>query len=207
MTVRMHRFCWRSALIAILGAFATPASAQLLDAAALDSVRTFRSLESAMKDPDHVYRLDLSDKKLKEVPDLRQFKNLNALDLSHNKLRTLPVWITELANLQELRVSRNRLAEFPEGICRLVHLKRLDMSRNALTGLPKCMGGLKELTSLDLWDNDLMDFPAQIAGMEALRFLDLRNIQFEIPEMERIDGLFPRAKVYFSQPCNCGAQP
>ena len=106
-----------------------------------------------------------------------------------------------------LREIRNKLMEFPEGICRLSHLKRLDLSRNALTGLPKCMGGLKELTSLDLWDNDLMDFPAQIAGMEALRFLDLRNIQFEIPEMERIDGLFPRAKVYFSQPCNCGAQP
>ena len=207
MIGHMLRSSWKIALFAVLGAFASPVNAQLLDAAALDSVRTFRSLERAMLDPDHVFRLDLSDQKLKEVPDLRRFKNLNALDLSHNRLRTLPTWIAELPHLQELRVSRNKLMEFPEGICRLSHLKRLDLSRNALTGLPKCMGGLKELTSLDLWDNDLMDFPAQIAGMKALRFLDLRNIQFEIPEMERIDGLFPRAKVYFSQPCNCGAQP
>lgn len=203
MVVRIDR-CWAFALAVVLGC---TAQAQLLDAVALDSVRTFRSMERALQHPEQVYRLDLSDQKLKEVPDLRPFKNLNALDLSHNKLRGLPTWVGELANLQELRVSRNKLVEFPEGICKLTHLKRLDLGRNALTGLPKCMGGLKELVSLDLWDNDLMDFPAQIAGMEALRFLDLRNIQFEVPEMERIEGFFPRAKVYFSQPCNCGSAP
>ncbi len=195
-----------STLLLLLAANAV-AQAQLLSAAALDSVRTFRSMESALRNPDQVYRLDLSDAKLKDVPDLRPFKNLNALDLSHNKLKTLPAWITELVHLQELRVSRNKLVDFPEGICRLIHLKRLDMSRNALTGLPKCMGALKELVSLDMWDNDLMDFPDQIEGMEALRYYDLRNIQFEVPEMERIEGLLPRAKVYFSQPCNCGSQP
>jgi hypothetical protein len=89
-------------------------------------------------------------------------------------------------------------------ICRLEHLKRLDLSRNALTGLPACMGKLKELISLDLWSNDLADFPEEIEGMTALRFLDLRAIQFEQPEMDRIQELLPRAKVFFSQPCNCG---
>jgi Leucine-rich repeat (LRR) protein len=106
--------------------------------------------------------------------------------------------------LQELRVSRNKLVQFPEVICRLEHLKRLDLSRNALTGLPACMGKLKELISLDLWSNDLADFPEEIEGMTALRFLDLRAIQFEQPEMDRIQELLPRAKVFFSQPCNCG---
>jgi hypothetical protein len=37
-----------------------------------------------------------------------------------------------------------------------------------------------------------------------LRFLDLRAIMFEQPEMDRIQELLPKAKVYFSQPCNCG---
>jgi hypothetical protein len=27
---------------------------------------------------------------------------------------------------------------------------------------------------------------------------------FEQPEMDRIQELLPKAKVYFSQPCNCG---
>lgn len=181
------------------------AAAQLLSQPALDSVRTYRSLEQALKEPDKVYRLDLSGSKLKEVPDgIRVFTNLNALDLGGNKLKAVPEWLGEFAYMQELRIAGNKLEHFPEAICRMGHLKRLDMSRNRITGLPPCMGRLKELVSLDLWSNDLADFPEEIEGMEALRFLDLRAIMFEQPEMDRIQELLPRAKVSFSQPCNCG---
>ena len=183
-------------------------SAQLLPATALDSVRTFHSLESALKQPDMVFRLDLSHQKIKDLPEeIRRFKNLNALDLGRNKLRTLPDWLGELQYLQELRVSRNKLAEFPAIICRLTQLKRLDLSRNAITGLPECLGGLDQLVSLDLWSNDLAVFPPDLEGMKALRFLDLRVIQFSPEEMERIKELLPWAAIYFSQPCNCGETP
>lgn len=181
------------------------AQAQLLDRVALDSVPTFRSMERAMKDPLAVYRLDLSGSKLKAVPEeIRQMHNLNHLDLGNNKLKVIPEWIKELVHMQELRLSRNKLEAFPLGICDMVHLKRLDMSRNAIDGIPPCIGKLNELFSLDLWSNDLVDFPEEMERLEALRFMDLRAIQFEVPEMERIQGLVPRAKVHFSQPCNCG---
>lgn len=179
--------------------------AQLLSQAALDSVRTFRGIESAMKDPLKVFRLDLSRGKLKAVPEeIRAMKNLNALDLSRNKLRTLPAWIGELGYMQELRVSRNKLMAFPDVICSFVHLKRLDLSRNALPGLPACMGALAELVSLDLWSNDLVDFPPELEGMKALRFLDLRAIEFSQEEMQHIHDVLPWATIYFSQPCDCG---
>jgi len=182
-----------------------PASAQLLDRIALDSVRTYRSLERAMKEPDAVYRLDLSGQKLKEVPEeIRQLRNLNHLDLGSNKLKSVPDWLGELVHMQELRISRNKLSDFPLGICKMLHLKRLDLSRNALTGLPPCIGKLTELFSLDLWSNDLEDFPEELENLVSLRFMDLRAIQFEVPEMDRIQTLVPRAKVHFSQPCNCG---
>ena len=178
--------------------------AQLLTQVALDSVRTFHSLESARKDPLKVYRLELSNKKLKEVPEeIRSMKNLNALDLGRNKLRKLPDWLGELAYLQEFRASRNKLNQFPEVLCQLVHLKRLDLSRNALTGLPACMGRLTELVSLDLWSNDLGEFPPDLEGMKALRFLDLRAIQFTQEEMQHIVDVLPWATIHFSQPCNC----
>lgn len=183
-------------------------TAQPLPATALDSVRTYRSLESALKEPDRVYRLDLSHQRLKEVPeDVRKFPHLNALDLSRNKLRTLPEWLGAATDLQELRVSRNKLSEFPQVICGFAHLKRLDLSRNALQGLPECMGNLAELVSLDLWSNDLAVFPPELEGMKALRFLDLRVIQFSAEEMERIKDLLPWAAIHFSQPCNCGETP
>jgi Leucine-rich repeat (LRR) protein len=185
--------------------FSSTANAQLLDAVALDSMRTFRSLEKALANPDQVYRLDLSGQKLKEVPEgVFQLKNLNALDLSNNKLKALPDRLQELRNMQDLRASRNKLTEVPKSLCRLTHLKRLDLSRNGLIGLPKCVGAFKELVSLDLWDNDLAEFPEEMSEMRALKFLDLRAIQFEVPEMEHLQELMPAAKIFFSQPCNCG---
>ncbi len=191
--------------VLVLLVFTLGVQAQVLDEAALDSASTFRTIERALQDPEHVYRLDLSGKKLKIVPEeIRRFKNLNALDLGNNKFRVLPEWLGELVYLQEFRASHNKLIEIPAFVCKLKHLKRLDMSRNAITGMPACMGKLKELVSLDLWDNDLTDFPDGIDGMGSLRFFDLRNIQFELPEMERIQELLPRAKIFFSQPCNCG---
>ena len=66
------------------------------------------------------------------------------------------------------------------------------------------MGGLKQLHSLDLWSNELGDFPPEISGMKALRFVDLRVIQFSQGEMDRISALLPSAKIWFSQPCDCG---
>ncbi|MBK9765285.1 MAG: hypothetical protein IPO87_18600 [Flavobacteriales bacterium] len=131
-------------------------------------------------------------------------KNLNALDLSGNKLKELPARSGEFNYMQEFRASKNKLTKFPEAVCSWVNLKRLDLSRNALDSLPSCMGRLKELMSMDLWDNDLAGFPDELSSMRALRFLDLRAIQFDEPEMERIQGMLPSAKVYFSQPCNCG---
>ena len=195
------------AIILFLLPIATPTDiqAQLLPQATLDTVRTYRSLESALREPDMVYRLDLSKEKLKVVPEeLKQFKNLNALDLSNNKLKELPTWIGDFQYLQEFRAAKNKLVDFPIGICELKELERLDLSQNALTGLPACIGRLNQLVSLDLWSNDLAEFPDEMEGMKALRFMDLRVIQMEQPDMDRIQDLLPKAKIYFSQPCNCG---
>lgn len=179
--------------------------AQLLPQLALDSVRTYRSLERALQNPDSVYRLDLSHQKLKEVPEeVRRFKNLNALDLGRNKLKDLPGWMNELQYMQEFSAGRNKFTKIPNGVCQWKHLKRLDMHQNRIEGLPACLGGLKELYSLDLWSNDLGDFPDAISGMKALRFMDLRVIQFSQREMDRITTLLPSVKIFFSQPCNCG---
>jgi len=179
--------------------------AQLLSQTALDSTKEFYSIASALKEPDQVYRLQLTKKKYKELPEeIRQFKNLNALDIGKNKLKVLPAWLGELKYMQEFRAPQNKLQEMPAVVCQWPHLKRLDLHQNEITGLIPCMGDLAEVVSLDLWSNDLEDFPEELKGMTALRFMDLRAIQFEMPEMEHIQGLVPKAKIYFSQPCNCG---
>jgi len=180
--------------------------AQLLPQTTLDSVKTFHSLESALKDPEHVYRLDLSHKKLKEVPaTISALKNLNALDLGQNRLKELPEWLGDLQYMQEFRAPKNKFGAMPAIICQWKHLKRLDLHQNEITALLACMGELKDLTSIDLWSNDLEEFPDELSGMTALKFMDLRVIQFDQTEMDKIEQLLPRTKIFFSQPCNCGA--
>ena len=198
----------RATLIAALCATGGAVDAQLLSQTALDSTREFYSIESAMKEPDKVYRLQLTKKKLKEVPpEIRQLKNLNALDLGRNKLKELPEWLGELQYMQEFRAGQNKLQEMPPVVCQWTHLKRLDLHQNEITGLLPCMGELKEVISLDLWSNDLGEFPEELKGMDGLRFMDLRVIQFDQKEMDAITELFPSTKIFFSQPCNCGSTP
>lgn len=195
----------RACAILVLGALGTAASAQLLSQAALDSTKEFYSIASALKEPDKVYRLQLTKKKYKVLPEeIRQFKNLNALDIGKNKLKELPGWLGELVYMQEFHAPQNKFREMPSVVCKWPHLKRLDMHQNEITGLLPCMGELTEVVSLDLWSNDLEDFPDELKGMEALRFMDLRVIQFDQKEMEHISALFPKVKIFFSQPCNCG---
>jgi Leucine-rich repeat (LRR) protein len=106
--------------------------------------------------------------------------------------------------MQEFSAGQNKLAEVPQAVCQWKELKRLDLHKNALEGLPACMGALTKVEVLDLWSNDLGEYPDELSGMASVKFIDLRVIQYDQEEMERITTLFPRAKIYFSEPCNCG---
>ncbi len=184
---------------------AAVAQAQLLEPPALDSVRTFTSLEKALKDPLSVFRLDLSGDRLKVLPeDVRKFKNLNSLELRNNKLKELPEWIGELEFLQEIDLGHNKLEVFPAAVCKLKHLKKLVASQNEIPSLPGCIGGLEKLVVLDLWSNDIGALPPEAENLKALRFLDLRVIQMNEEEQAAIRELVPWATMYFSNPCNCG---
>ena len=74
--------------------------------------------------------------------------------------------------------------------------------------IPPARGLIYDRNGVVLADNvpafRLEVVPEQVKDMPALRFLDLRAIMFEQDEMDRIQELVPKAKVYFSPPCNCG---
>ena len=70
-------------------------SAQMLDSLSLDTMKGYTSIDEAKLNPDKVIKLVLIKKKLTDVPEeIRQFKNLQYLDLSKNKLKKLPPWIS-----------------------------------------------------------------------------------------------------------------
>lgn len=177
---------------------------QLLDSASLLASPVYDNLQEALQNPDKVYRLDLSRKKLKTFPmEILKFKNLQELDLSKNKLDSLPEQIGTLTNLQVLNVAGNKLLYLPDSIGELKNLKKLAGSRNNLLAFPKRIGDLQNLEIIDMWENDLSVFPEELSKLKKLRWMDLRVIMIDDNEQERIRQLLPKTKIFFSPSCHC----
>ena len=169
-----------------------------------DTSHVYRSLESALQNADRVYKLNLSKKKLKEVPaEVFQFRNLKELDLSKNKIKELPPQIGDLQNLERLNLSSNKLTALPEETGKLQSLVYLGLNRNLIESLPKGIGSLSSLEVLELWDNELEIIPDEIGQLTKLKVLELRGILFSDEEQTRVKTLLPNTEVYFSPSCNC----
>lgn len=89
----------------------------------------------------------LSQKRISEFPaDLYNIKSyLRILDLSDNRLTTLPSNIDYFENLKHLKVNKNRLALLPENIGRLQKLENLSVCDNEIRGLPQSLLNLTRL--------------------------------------------------------------
>jgi len=170
----------------------------------VDTAHVYRSMESALQNPERVYKLNLSKKKLKHVPpEISRFTNLRELDLSKNKIKELPAQIGDMPNLERLNLSSNDITVLPEEIGKLQSLRYLGLNRNLIEYLPPSIGLLSNLEILELWDNEIQAIPDEIGQLKKLQELELRGILFSDEEQNRIKALVPQTQVYFSPSCNC----
>ncbi|CAG9771028.1 unnamed protein product [Ceutorhynchus assimilis] len=110
--------------------------------------------------------IDLSMSDLDEVPvkEIASLKKTHSLDLSNNRLTSLPNNFTIITFLTKLDLSKNELTELPEDFGKLSKLKYLDLYKNSLERLPLSFGQLNNLKFLDLKDNPLIPTIAKVAG-------------------------------------------
>ena len=150
-------------------------------------------------------KLDLSKQKLDSVPNyVFQIAELVALDLSKNRIRVLPKNIGQCQNLEVLKLSRNRIQTLTASITELSELRVLHADRNPLNALPEEIGNLKALSTLVLWDTEITYVPASLKNCESLTFLDLRTVVMTREEQAEIKALVPaQAKAKYSMPCKC----
>ncbi|WP_061206220.1 E-cadherin-binding leucine-rich repeat protein LRR20 [Leptospira santarosai] len=105
-----------------------------------------------------------------------------------------------LQNPKEVRIldlSRNRLTTLPKEIGKLQTLQKLDLSRNRLITLSKEIERLQNLLSLDLNENQLTTLPKEIGQLKNLRWLSLKNNTALIPQKNKIQKLLPNTKIDF----------
>nr|ALS04257.1 leucine-rich repeat-containing protein 57 [Acartia pacifica] len=112
--------------------------------------------------------LDLSSNKLQSLPvNMGAFKILKSLNVSKNRLTELPQQFENLIKLEILNLSFNSISALPQGFSKLKNLKEIDLSHNNLTDFPACLVGLKQLNLLNLNKNKITTIPDEVQGIEA----------------------------------------
>ncbi|ORX52206.1 L domain-like protein [Piromyces finnis] len=107
------------------------------------------SLEYCEEESSNAIWLMFKEGSLSSVPSLVfKVNTLKALDLSNNKITTLPKDIGNLTNLQKLYIHNNQLSEIPKEIGNLKKLQYLYLNNNKLTSLPTEIGNLTSLQEL-----------------------------------------------------------
>ena len=121
--------------------------------------------------------LDLCGCSVISLPDIWQHSaftsRLQKLDLSSNRLTSLPESIGNLSHLQILDLSSNQLTSLPESIRNLSHLQRLYLLNNQLTSLLESIRNLSHLQMLRLDFNQLTSLPSSFGTLAQLRDLTL----------------------------------
>lgn len=112
---------------------------------------------------------------------------LKVLNLSNNKISSLPKEVGTLPHLQELILSQNQLgkdaARFKWAWMDQNNIRNtlclLDLSDNLLTEIPQNIGKLNALVNLKISSNLLTHLPQSMGHLTALKYLDLsqNNLQ------------------------------
>jgi hypothetical protein len=127
--------------------------------------------------------------------------NVEVLDLSANRLCSVPEWIGELSKLKVLFLSNNCFTEVPRTVraCRRLRmlgiranqiehvaedalpqsLQWLTLTDNLIQALPENLGGLKSLQKLLLAGNRLSHLPDSLRGASKLELLRISANAFE----------------------------
>lgn len=114
--------------------------------------------------------------------DSSAFKNyakfMHKFEFQDNAIEALPDnFFMMFKNLNELNLSQNKLSSLPEGFSCLTGLESLDVSSNNLSKLPNDFSSVKEtLENLNISFNPLGGIPAEVYSLTNLQVLEANNL-------------------------------
>lgn len=153
-------------------------------------------LEEALKSPEKVYRLNLSNTNFKMPSDSvwSRFINLEFLSLKNDHLKEIPGGIGNLKNLKTLDLSGNDFRVLPQSFSSLTNLKEIYLNNEVNMNVDKTLMVLKDLPNLQilhLENDNLKRFPKSLLNFNRLEELYLNNNRFKkIPkELKQIKSL------------------
>ena len=97
--------------------------------------------------------------------------HLSYIDMSHNRLASIPESFGLLVHLKTLLLNNNRLVELPETFCLLAKLEKADLSHNQLRFLPQSLEMMESLQSLNVSYNELDSLPVTLGKSKSLQLI------------------------------------
>jgi Leucine-rich repeat (LRR) protein len=178
--------------LAIWILFSTSLSAQKTDEKATS--KTYNSIEEALRNPENVFRLNLSDQKvLLTNEDWKKFTNLEYLNLKNDHLNEIPAGITSLKSLKIIDLSGNDFSELPASFTNLINLEEIYLNEEKNIDLPKSLSllsSLPKLKTLHLENDNLSILPSEIYKLNNLENLYLNDNNFKkIPALDALNHL------------------
>ncbi len=160
--------------------------------------------EALLVSPDSVYSIDLSRKKLYELPkDLYRFRELKLLNLSKNKLSLLSDSFAVFSHLETLTISSNKFESLPAVLFKLGTLRYLFAAKNEITSIQDEIQYMQALEEIDLYDNPISSIGTGLQQLKMLKKLDLQGIMYGPTFHNYISQSLPNVMVKMDPPCNC----
>ena len=113
----------------------------------------------------------------KPSAELIPFLGKTSVRMISEQRTSLPEFFEHLPDLRELDVSSNRLETLPDSLWRAVQLTSLDLGYNPLKTLPDGIANMKALTSLWLRSCPLKALPDALAGAKNLTSLNITGCE------------------------------
>lgn len=159
-----------------------------------DKIKEYTSLSEALKEPEKVLRLNLSNQNINlSNENWSKFINLEYLSLKNDHLKEIPSAITNIKSLKTIDLSNNEFTNLPEEFSNLTNLEEIYLNDEKNMNLPKTLtilSKLPKLKSLHLENDNLSVLPSELLSFKNLESLYLNNNKFkEIPKLETLDHL------------------
>lgn len=185
--------------------------------------KEYSNLEEALKEPEKVYRLNLSNQNLKLPSDstwakfenleylnlkddhlknipagLGYLKKLKVLDLSGNDFKLLPQSLSKLENLEEIYLNDEKNIKLEKSLLvlkDLPNLRILHLEKDNLKSIPKSLLYFNNLEQLYLNNNRFKKVPIEVQGLKNLKYMDLHGNKFRLDHQNiHINGFGPKIR-------------
>lgn len=154
------------------------------------SIKEYSNLDEALKAPERVYRLNLSNQQIKMPSDTtiwNRFTNLEYLSFKNVHLTNLPVGIGNLKKLKVLDLSGNDFKFLPQSFSNLENLTELFLNDEKKMDIDKSLlviENLPRLKILHLENDNLKKIPKNLLHFKNLQTLYLNNNKFKQPPID-----------------------